>query len=141
LKTKTKDSLDEGVAWLSIRLSAGESQALTLLRATVEIQTLKRTSIKQFISLLIFDALERKRDGKLNLPLQKTVPTIARLAANEQLMIHKTEAEENALKELSVASDGTVLPYGQSDIIREIIKIDVTIIKMNHLLKQFNAQE
>lgn len=56
-------------------------------------------------------------------------------------MIHKTEAEENALKELSVASDGTVLPYGQSDIIREIIKIDVTIIKMNHLLKQFNAQE
>lgn len=117
--------------WLSIRLSAGESEALTLLRATYEIQTLNRVTIKQLLRFMIADALERKRAGKLSLPFEKTTPVLPRGGAFEHVAWLKTESEEAVLKELCAG-----LPYGQADMVRELIQLDVRTIKAAHLARK-----
>jgi 3-dehydroquinate synthase class II len=121
---------------LSIRLSAAESEALTLLRATYEIQTLDRISIKGLIKRMIADALERKLAGKLVLPMEKTTPIIGRNQHNEHLLIEKSEDDKAALKSLSVGADGVMLPYGHGDIVREIIQMDVRAIKAAHIARK-----
>ena len=117
--------------FLSIRLSASESEALTLLRATYEIQTLDRISIKGLIKLMIGDALERKRAGKLVLPMEKTTPAVGRERHNEHLIVPKTQEESEALEEL-----GAGLPYSHADVIREIIQLDVRAIKAAHIARK-----
>lgn len=122
--------------WLCIRLSASESEALTLLRATYEIQTLKRVTIKQLLRLMIADALDRKRAGKLHLPIEKTTPILPRGGAFEQVAWQKSEGEELVLKELCQG-----LPYGQADTIRELIQLDVRAIKTAHIARKIGHHE
>lgn len=125
--------------WLSIRLSASESEAMTLLRASYELQTLNRVTIKERLRLLINDALEKKRAGKLTLPLQKTTPVLQRGGAFEHIAWQKTEAEDKTLRELCLTPEGSPLPYSQADAVRELLKIEAQALVTAHALSKKSA--
>lgn len=118
--------------WLSIRLSASESESVTVLRAEYELRTLKRTSIKEYLRLLIKDSLEKKRVGQLILPNQKTAPVLSRGGAFEHIAWNKNLEEDAILSELASLPGGLSLPYSQADVVRELIRIEFQIVAHRH---------
>ena len=103
---------------MTIRLTQEESENLTILRATYELRTLQRTSIKDCLYSIIGDAYERQNSEVLNLPAIRTVPAIGRGAPFEQISLPVSSIQKEMLNTLSVVTE-----YRPPDVIRELIKI------------------
>lgn len=115
-------------SYLTIRLSSEEPKTLTRLRALHELETLERITIKDLLLKLLADAYSAHLRGELEMPLYKTTPEVpARVEGApdnpEQISILKTEKDNIALA--AIICNGTKQPlnYGQSDVIRELMKL------------------
>ena len=112
--------------FLSIRLSKPESDALTRIRGSRELHTNIRLSIKDAIHELIADGYAHHLEGLLPLPIQRSVPELESGGAYEtyeRIAYTKSDEDQVALTQMSICPDGEPVEYGDSDIIRELIRI------------------
>ena len=109
--------------FLSIRLSKPESDALTRIRGSREVHTNIRLSIKDAIHELIADGYAHHLEGLLPLPIQRSVPELESGGTYERIAYTKSDEDQVALTQMSICPDGEPVEYGDSDIIRELIRI------------------
>lgn len=106
---------------LTIRLSKEESEALTRVRAARELKTNSRLTVKLLLSELLADAYVAKLEGRLNLPVERTLPIIQTGLSTERISFTLTSEDSVALPVLKVSRDGKLLAYREADIIRQLI--------------------
>lgn len=113
--------------YLTIRLSKDESKNLTRLRAAHEIAACARITVKDLLLKLVADAYKDHLSGKLQMPIYKTTPEIPAHVKGatdnaEQFSIKKRPEDKTALATI-VYGIKRPLTYGQSDAVRELIKL------------------
>ncbi len=104
---------------MTIRLSQSESEALTRIRATRELATSSRKTIKEILSELISDAYVIFKRDLLSLPTQREVVTLEFASVVERIAFEKSDEEHTSLEEIKLTK---ALKYGHADLVRELIK-------------------
>ncbi len=104
---------------LTIRLSQSESEALTRIRATRELATNSRRTIKEILSELISDAYVIFKKDLLSLPIHREVATLEFAGVVERIAFEKSDEEHTSLEEIKLTK---ALKYGHADLVRELIK-------------------
>ena len=117
--------------YLTIRLSAEESKALTRIRGSYEFRgevpglllRKPRWTIRELIEKIILEKGALRMAGEFFLPEESSLPVIYKEVDSEQISLKKSPGESAALKVLIRTKTNSETQYGQADIVRKLIEI------------------